>query len=92
MIPKRALVLGLARSGEAASLALRRLGGDVVGYDRDAALSADVVGRLEAAGVEVHLGEEDEALLRGVDVVVKSPGVPAEMPLVAGARRERVPV
>jgi UDP-N-acetylmuramoylalanine--D-glutamate ligase len=31
-------------------------------------------------------------LLEGVDLVVKSPGVPAESPVVAGARLRRVPV
>jgi UDP-N-acetylmuramoylalanine--D-glutamate ligase len=87
------LVLGLARSGEAAALALRRRDTDVVAHDRNSNLDPDVVGRLEAAGVEVHVGEEeDETLLRGVDAVVKSPGVPGEVPLVTAARRAGVPV
>jgi UDP-N-acetylmuramoylalanine--D-glutamate ligase len=89
---RRVLVLGLARSGEAAALALRGLGDEVVGVDRNADLDADVVGRLTAAGVELHLGEENETLLRGIDAVVKSPGVPGEVPLVAEARRTGVPV
>jgi UDP-N-acetylmuramoylalanine--D-glutamate ligase len=89
---RRVLVLGLARSGEAAALALRGLGDDVVGVDHDPDLDQDVVGRLTAAGVELHLGEENETLLRGIDVVVKSPGVPGEVSLVAGARRAGVPV
>jgi len=90
--PRRALVVGLALSGEAAALALRAAGADVVGYDRKPELERDVAGRLAAAGVEVHLGQEDITLLRGVDVVVKSPGVPGELPLIAAARAERVPV
>jgi UDP-N-acetylmuramoylalanine--D-glutamate ligase len=90
--PGRVLVLGLARSGEAAALALRAQGAEVVGYDRNEALDAAVVGRLTAGGVEVHLGEEVETLLRGVDAVVKSPGVPGEMLLVAGARTRELPV
>jgi UDP-N-acetylmuramoylalanine--D-glutamate ligase len=89
---KRALVLGLARSGEAAALALRSQGVEVVGYDRDRALAAEVVGRLVAAAVEVHLGEEDDALLRGIDAVIKSPGIPSDRPLVAGARARGIPV
>ena len=89
---RRVLVVGLARSGEAAALALRAQGTEVVGYDRNAALDAAVLGRLTARGVEIHLGEEDETLLRGVDAVVKSPGVPGEMPLVAGARAHDLPV
>jgi len=43
--------------------------------------------------VDRSLGNEDDlGLLQGVDVVVKSPGVPAEAPLVAEARARRVPV
>ena len=92
MTPRRALVLGLARSGEAAALALRGRGVEVVGYDRTMTLDPAIVGRLAAAGVEVHLGEEDETLLRGIDTVVKSPGVPGEMSLVVGARQRDLPV
>jgi UDP-N-acetylmuramoylalanine--D-glutamate ligase len=77
------LVLGLARSGEAAALALARRGARVVGVDRNAALDA---GRLRTAGVEVVLGAEDPALVDGVDLLVKSPGIPSEAPLVAAAR------
>ena len=50
------------------------------------------MGRLRELGVEVHLGREEETLLQGIDLVVKSPGVPGETPLVAGARAARIPV
>jgi UDP-N-acetylmuramoylalanine--D-glutamate ligase len=90
--PRRALVVGLALSGEAAALALRATGAEVVGYDRKTKLDAAVAGRLAAAGVEIHLGEEEATLLEGVDVVVKSPGVPNELPLIAAARTAHVPV
>ena len=49
------------------------------------------VGRLRARGVEVHLGSEDETLTQGIDLVVKSPGVRADAPLVAAARARGVP-
>jgi UDP-N-acetylmuramoylalanine--D-glutamate ligase len=84
-----ALVLGLARSGQAAALALARRGGRVVGVDRSTALDRS---RLEAAGVEVRLGSEDASPLEGIDVLIKSPGVPAEAPLVTAARERGVPV
>ena len=53
---------------------------------------------IERRGVEVvradrELGnDEDFALLDGVGLLVKSPGVPGEAPLVAEARRRAVPV
>ena len=83
MLPSRALVLGLARSGESAALALARRGVHVLGVDRDEDLDT---GRLRAAGVEVVLGAGDPALLEGVELLVKSPGVPAEAPIAAAAR------
>jgi UDP-N-acetylmuramoylalanine--D-glutamate ligase len=68
------LVLGLARSGKAASAALERRGVDVVGADRE-------------------LGNDGElALLDGVELMVKSPGVPRESPLVVEAARRGVPI
>ena len=88
-IPRRALVVGLARSGQAAALALAREGAKVVATDRNSGLE---VGRLETAGVEVHLGNEEGALLSAVDVVIKSPGVPGENPLVQEARERALPV
>jgi UDP-N-acetylmuramoylalanine--D-glutamate ligase len=84
-----AIVLGLARSGQAAALALARRGERVVGVDRSKDVEA---GRLEAAGVEVRLGSEDASLLEGMDVLIKSPGVPTEAPLVIAARERGVPV
>ena len=88
-LPRRALVVGLARSGRAAALALAARGVEVVAADRDEELDT---GRLRAAGVEVRLGADDPALLDGVDLLVKSPGVPAEAPLVAAARERAVPI
>jgi len=49
-------------------------------------------GRLADAGVEILLGIEEDQLLQDVDVVVKSPGVPGEVPPVAAARARGIPV
>ena len=85
----RVLVVGLARSGLAAAETLVGQGAVVLGFDRDESLDA---GRLRELGVEVHLGREEEKLLKGTDLVVKSPGVPGETALVVGARERRIPV
>ena len=72
--PQRVLVLGLARSGKAASAALERRGVEVVGADRE-------------------LGNDDDlALLDGVELLVKSPGVPPESPLVDEAGQRGLPI
>lgn len=57
----------------------------------DAAQGLDV-GRLREAGVELHLGTEEERLLDAVETVIKSPGVPGEAPLLAAARARGIPV
>jgi UDP-N-acetylmuramoylalanine--D-glutamate ligase len=88
-LPTRVLVLGLARSGHAAALALRRRGIEVVGVDSSPDLDT---GRLAEAGVELHLGTEEERLLDAVETVIKSPGVPGEARLVAAARARGIPV
>jgi UDP-N-acetylmuramoylalanine--D-glutamate ligase len=86
---KRVLVVGLARSGKAAAEALVERGAEVVGFDRDESVE---VGRLLELGVEVHLGREEEMVLQGIDLVVKSPGVPGETVLVSEARGLGIPV
>jgi len=88
-LPSRALVVGLARSGQAAAFALRQRGVEVIGVDSSTEIDA---GRLAEAGVEVHFGTEEEKLLDAVETVIKSPGVPAEAPLVAAARSRGIPI
>jgi UDP-N-acetylmuramoylalanine--D-glutamate ligase len=85
----RVLVVGLARSGMAAADVLVRVGASVVGYDRSESLAA---GRLAELGVELHLGREEERLLQGIELVVKSPGVPGGTVLVQRARERGIPV
>ena len=88
-LPRRVLVLGLGVTGEAAALALAARGAEVVVSDR----SADAEpGRLAGTGVEMRLGTEDESVLSGVELVVKSPGVPARSPVVTAAAARGIPV
>lgn len=83
-----ALVVGLGRSGRAAAALLRRRGHRVVAVDAGAAEQARA--ELEPLGVDVrapHAGPVD-----GVDLVVKSPGVPGADAAVAAARAAGTPV
>jgi UDP-N-acetylmuramoylalanine--D-glutamate ligase len=81
------LVVGLARSGVAAALALRARGGEVAGCDVGA-VGDDVRTALEAAGIAVHAPSEGVELLAGASTVVKSPGVPNDAPVVAAGLRQ----
>ncbi|MDQ6744661.1 MAG: UDP-N-acetylmuramoyl-L-alanine--D-glutamate ligase [Actinomycetota bacterium] len=89
------LVVGLARSGVAAALALRGQGHEVIGCDAgpaDAPQLSQAAGRLRAAGVEVHLDASGEALAARARTLVKSPGVPQSAPAILAARRRGLPV
>ena len=80
------LVVGLARSGQAALRLLAARGERAVGVDS---------GRPELPldlGVEVHLDSDGLDLLDGVATVVKSPGVPTTAAVVAAARERGIEV
>jgi UDP-N-acetylmuramoylalanine--D-glutamate ligase len=80
----RAVVVGLARSGVAAAQLLAEQGHDVMAVDtRDVAPIDGVTTIGGTTGVEQ---------LDGAELVVKSPGVPPEAPVVAEARRRGIPV
>jgi UDP-N-acetylmuramoylalanine--D-glutamate ligase len=83
------LIVGLARSGRAAGLALRARGEEVVGSD-GGRVDAGAIGELESAGVPVHESTDGLELLDGVRTLVKSPGVPQEAPVVRAARERGV--
>ena len=85
--------MGLARSGGAASMLLRRLGNPV--YASDAATSPKLeatAGALRAAGCDVQLGSHDLERIRRCAVVVLSPGVPPEAPPYRAAAESGVPI
>lgn len=95
---RRALVVGLARSGVAAARALAMRGLPVIATD--AKTESELVARgsgaaiedLEARGVDLMLGTGNLALLDRVDVVVASPGVSPTAPLLAAADERGIPV
>ena len=83
------LVVGLARSGQAAARLLAGRGDRVVGVDSGRPDGAD---QLSAAGVELSLESDGVIELGEAGCVVKSPGVPAEAPAIARARERGIPV
>jgi UDP-N-acetylmuramoylalanine--D-glutamate ligase len=90
------VVVGLARSGVAAALALRARGEEVIGCDTGAAGSSReldaAAGRLSRAGVEVNLDASGDALAARAGTLIKSPGVPQSAPVVVAARARGLPV
>jgi len=89
----RVLVVGLGVSGEAAARELLRRGVEV--HAVDAAHTPALAARAEALrdhGATVSLGSSAAEDVDGVDVVVTSPGVPQDGPVLAAAARRGVPV
>lgn len=84
------LVVGLAKSGVAASLFLRERGAEVVATDAKAESELDVAG-LKEHGVIIRAGEAGPAV-EGFDLIVTSPGVPVNAPVLERARRHGIEV
>ncbi len=83
------LVVGLARSGVAAALALQRRGEHVVCVD---AGDPPAAGELRRAGLDVRTGVDGLTELDAAAAIVKSPGVPREAPVIAAALARGMPV
>lgn len=83
------LVVGLARSGQAAARLLAARDERVIGVD---AASPEGAEGLRGVGVEVNLDGDGSDLVGRVRCVVKSPGVPAQAPAIAAARERSLPI
>lgn len=108
---KQVLVFGSGISGVAAGQMLLREGADVLLYDSNEALDADMLkvellegaDRLETAeetpvqectkgSVRVVLGEFPEEELDALVLVVLSPGVPTDLPIIDKMKEQQIPV
>jgi UDP-N-acetylmuramoylalanine--D-glutamate ligase len=83
----RVMVIGLGVSGRAAARFLASRGASLLLTDTRTALPA-----IDLPAGELRLGNEDPAWVRGVELVVVSPGVPPSSRLVQAARAARIPV
>lgn len=90
---KRVVVVGLARSGEAACRLLLKQGAIVVGIDRrdEREISADLCS-LERDGVTLELGEHRLHSLLSANLIVVSPGIDLREPLFRRVREMGIPL
>ena len=90
---KRVLVLGMARSGVAVAQLLCKYGATPLLNDRK---TEDQLGEalqpLHDLPCEWHLGEAPDALLDQCDILLISPGVAIDSPIVLAAREKGIPV
>jgi len=84
---KSVMVIGLGISGKAAARFLASCGSSLILTDTRSSIPI-----ADLPDAKVYLGGEDAAWLRGVDLVVASPGVPPTSKLVRAARAAGTPV
>src|SRR5262249_3854346 len=89
-LPGRVLVVGFRRTGQAVATTLVARGVRVRATDARPATALAL--RSVPDGVELRLGEDGDALLEEVDLVVPSPGVPPTAPLLTAAAGRGVPI
>ncbi|MFQ5662487.1 MAG: UDP-N-acetylmuramoyl-L-alanine--D-glutamate ligase [Terriglobia bacterium] len=90
---KRALVVGLARTGAAAARVLAARGARVTVSEQrpESAVAAEAAG-LRALGVEVECGRHSDGTFVAADLIVLSPGVPLSLPQLRKAREKGIEI
>src|SRR5512146_3125313 len=90
---QRVLVVGLGKSGVASALFLKARRARVTVSDTKSQdeLRGEIPKLLDA-GITVETGGHGERTFRGQDLIVVSPGVPADAPQLAQARGQGIPV
>ena len=88
----RVVVLGAGVAGTAAAEALAVDGADVLVSEARLPGELDTLPRLRELGVEVAAGGHDPSHLDGAKLVVTSPGVPQDAPVLAWAAERGIPV
>jgi len=90
---KRLLVVGLARTGVATALFCAERGAKVTATDaRTENEIGEAIAPLRAARVSLELGGHRENSFLEQDLIVPSPGVPADAPLLQAARAQGVTI
>lgn len=91
---KKVLVFGSGISGIGACRLLEAVGKEVVLYDGNTSLNPEEVKKQigEGTKVQIVLGELSEAVIETLDLVVMSPGVPTDLPVVNKMREMGLPI
>jgi len=91
---KRVLVVGLARTGIAMAQFCASRGAAVTATDSrgEAEIGEEVVAKLRAANVSLELGGHQEPTFLRQDLIIPSPGVPADAPMLQAARAKGVTI
>ena len=90
---RKMLIVGMARSGVAAAMLANEIGAFVTVTDtKKREELGDALSPLDGTGICEALGEDGTARVKGSDIVMISPGVPMNAPVVREAVRLGIPV
>ena len=90
---KRVLVVGLARTGIATALFCAARGARVTATEaRPESEVSEAAAKLRAAGCVLELGGHREETFLVQELIVPSPGVPADTPFLQAARAKGIPI
>ena len=90
---RKVLIVGMARSGVAAAALANEIGASVTVTDtKKREELGDALAPLEGTGICEALGEDGTARVKDSDLVMISPGVPLNAPVVREAERLGIPV
>lgn len=90
---KRVLVVGLARTGVATALFCASHNAIVTASEtRSESELGDIPAKLREAGVTLELGGHTEKVFLAQDLIIPSPGVPADDPFLLAARSKRITI
>ena len=91
---KRVLVVGSGISGVAAAELLKKQKIEIVLFDGNKNLDIEALKQKAPVfeNVEILLGELEEAVMDTLDLVVLSPGVPTDLPMVNRLREKQIPI
>ncbi|PGZ94782.1 MULTISPECIES: UDP-N-acetylmuramoyl-L-alanine--D-glutamate ligase [Bacillaceae] len=90
---KNVLVLGMAKSGYAASRLLKKLGATVTVNDRTPFEQNEIAQKLKSEGFNVICGEHPLSLIDDQPFcIVKNPGIPYTNPLLIEAVKRNIPI
>ncbi len=94
MSSQKVLVFGSGISGIGASQLLEQVGAQVILYDGNTALDPEALKKQigENTQAEVILGTLSEEVMKTLDLVVMSPGVPTDLPVVNQMREMGIPI
>ena len=81
---KKVLVFGSGKSGVGAADALIKVGAEPIIYEGNTKITAaDVLDRIKGDyNPDIYIGDLPEEVIDSLDLVVMSPGVPLDIPLV----------